>query len=953
MRRGLLGIAIGMTLGVVGSLCAKGAIRIEFDKAGQQRIAKLNTFDQATYATAYQVFAGSGDLKDAFIVAYAAVKQKPENIQWREKLYQVSRWTGRDDLAMEQLLYLIDRTNKLKFINLGIGLSEKLGDPEIQKNLLVLKSEHGKLSDEEKVKLARSHEELGDPETAIKHLKQRWQSEKKVIYLKKLADVYARMGALKLEVGVLKLLSKYEVKSTASVIREARAYFSQNKLPQAFAILESAKLTAKKNNTDYWGLYADIAWQLQKSDDALFAYKLLAQNKHLTDLNMRRYITIVGRTNAYEATQLSVRGWEKFKNPVYLVWFVQYSIKMNDWNAFDDIYRKFGKPAQLLLANMPSYKVAKIQTLLNKKNYTEARKAYLEAIANSPDNSDLKLSYLWFLIDRHHHNELRVRLVQWNNLKYKNDDFTIAFAVGYRYLGYKYMAIVLMFEGLPKHMNDVVYLTNYLDQLMEMRSSDSDATKSERDLRSYLWALIQVQAKQIKSWKQKEFKINYAKVAGRLAPGDATTAIMWYLSQYPQQEEASDVFMAWALANQYYAAAQYAYKRNEMAHLQTAPWIRLTLAMHRYNKDKMYRLLRYDVQKLPPRDRVVAAAKIGEYTLAEEMAYRALKEYPTNQKTYALFRDTMLPRSDFWGWDAEHVTTQLLMWQDYEMEGRYFVSPEIALLPYFSIHDQNGRNPEFITNAPHNDSQAGLDVHKILERGYVDGSLGMRDAMETFVTSEWKWYYQLTDKWAMLWKAGIHEEANESDYMTAGAMQNRVGVMFFDNITVRDELALEATQHYFYGQDEEPVSNGQVYRVSFTHRMWLEYPDYFYRIYGSVNKFHNVPDVTGVLDTLVPPGQQASASGQLLLPESFTQYGFTMGVGERYREEYTHEWKPFAIASIFRNNTSRKLGTVFDGGIAGSVFGRDHLAIFASHSAGVVGNANTRFVLGAAYRVYF
>ncbi|MDF1797165.1 MAG: tetratricopeptide repeat protein [Coxiellaceae bacterium] len=953
MRRAALSVGIGLTIGIVGSLCAAQAVQYEFDNKGQQDVVKLNAYDPSTYATAYQVFTGSGDLKDAFVVAYAAVKQKPDDLQWREKLYQVSRWTARDDLAMEQLLYLIDRTNQSKFICLGIKLSEDLGDAEILQQLLKLKANHTPLTDQERIKLARSHEDLGDPEASIKYLNQQWQQTKNVSFLKQMADVYARMGALELEVKVLKLLGKYEVKSTSSVVREAQAYFAQNKLHQAFAVLSSVKNTARKSNVEYWSLYANIAWQLQKLDDALYAYKLIAQHKGLTDLSMRRYITLVGKTNVYKATQLSVQGWKQYKNPIYLVWFVQYSIKMNDWNAFDDIYRKFGTPAQLLLAQMPAYKMAKVQTLINKKNYAEARLTYLEAIAESPDNTDLKLAYLWFLMDRKHMPELQQRLVQWSNLKYKNDDFTLAFAVGYRLLGYKYQAIALMFEGLPKHMKDVVYLTNYLDQLMEMRSSDSEPSKPESDLRAYIWALIQVQAKEIKSWKDETFKVNYAKVAGRLAPGDATTAIMWYLSQFPKQEEATDVFMAWALANQYYAAAQYAYQRNQLAHSKTAPWIRLTLALHSYNKDKMYQLLRYDMEQLPPRDRVVAADRIGEETLSEELAYKGLKEYPDNQKTYRLFRDIMLPRSDYWGWDAEHVTTQLLMWQDYESDGRYFITPSLALEPYFSLHDQNGRNPTFITNVPRIDLQAGLRGHKILERGYLNGSIGMREAMETFTTSEWNWFDQLSDKWSMLWRLGIHQEANESDYMTAGAMQNRIGVMFFDNVTVRDEVSLEATQHYFYGQDGEAVSNGQVYRASFTHRMWLEYPDYFYRFYGSVNKFHNVPEVNGVLDTLVPLGQQAAASGQLLLPSSFVQYGFSLGVGERFREEYTHEWKPFAIASIFRNNTSRKLGTVFDGGIAGSVFGRDHLALFASHSAGVVGNANTRFVLGAAYRVYF
>lgn len=928
-------------------------IVVDLKPTGNNQAIRLLVYNEKLYKTAYSTFIGAGDLRDAFSVAYAAVKQLPENLYWREKLYQVARWRGFDDVAMEQLLFLVMKTKNIRYVNFGIEMAEQLGDPEILRNLLKIKANISPLTSNDSLKLAASHENMGDPERAVIYLKKQWKKNKKIVYLRRLADVYARMGAIKLESDVLSSLRKYDSKSPAAAVREAQVYYSRNKLSVAFDILESVKRYAKPTDTKYWELYADVAWQLQKMDQALRAYKILDKSNRLSDLAMRRYITLVGRYNVHQALDLTVAAWKEYKQPVFLIWFVEYSLKVQDWHAFGQLYQRFGGTAKNLLENMSSYQTASIQALLSQKKYRKAHVAYLKAIQKEPSNADLKLSYLWFLIDRKHRLELRQRLFQWQSLKYSNDNFTLAFAVGYRILGEKRQALWLLYQGLPAHMNDVVYLTNYLDQLMEVRSSDGEPSEPEQAMRRYIWALIQVQAKQEKSWQSDTFAINYAKVARILSPGQPTLQIMSHLSQFKSKPEAVDAVLAWALANRYYAAANQVYRQSRINHIIVAPWIQLTLALHSYDKDWMHRLLTKQVKNLPVRDRTVAAHKIGEEAQAEQLAYAGLNKYPKNQKTYELFRQIMLPRADFWDIDSEHVTTQLLMLQKYETYGRYFVTPTVALLPYFDIRDQHARNPIFITNVPNNDIESGLRVHKITPRGYVDGSLGARDAMKTFTTSDWRWFYRLTEKWTMLWDLGIHQVAEESDYMTVGAMQNRLGVLLVDNVTVRDELALQATQHYFYGQDSESVSNGQVYRASYTRRMWLQYPDYFFRLFGSVNEFHNVSAVTGILNTLVPPGQQAVNSGQQLLPESFIQYGLSVGVGERYREEYTHGWKPFAIASVFRNNNSAKIGTLFDGGIAGAVFGRDHLAIFASHTEGVEGNNNTRFVLGLDYRIYF
>ncbi|NEU36371.1 hypothetical protein GN156_37635, partial [bacterium LRH843] len=73
----------------------------------------------------------SGQVEDAYVLTAAAIAQQPNNLLWRERMTKVARWTGRDNEALEQLLYLVDKTDKLAFIDQTIELAEQIGDASI------------------------------------------------------------------------------------------------------------------------------------------------------------------------------------------------------------------------------------------------------------------------------------------------------------------------------------------------------------------------------------------------------------------------------------------------------------------------------------------------------------------------------------------------------------------------------------------------------------------------------------------------------------------------------------------------------------------------------------------------------------------------------------------------------------------------------------------------------
>lgn len=69
--------------------------------AGGSGNSVLIPFNQEDFVLAYDVFVGSGDLKQAYQVAEKAVRQSPLDTGWQKRLASVAAWTGRQDVAAE------------------------------------------------------------------------------------------------------------------------------------------------------------------------------------------------------------------------------------------------------------------------------------------------------------------------------------------------------------------------------------------------------------------------------------------------------------------------------------------------------------------------------------------------------------------------------------------------------------------------------------------------------------------------------------------------------------------------------------------------------------------------------------------------------------------------------------------------------------------------------------
>ncbi|MBP6708747.1 MAG: hypothetical protein KA223_06275, partial [Candidatus Accumulibacter sp.] len=88
------------------------------------------------------------------------------------------------------------------------------------------------------------------------------------------------------------------------------------------------------------------------------------------------------------------------------------------------------------------------------------------------------------------------------------------------------------------------------------------------------------------------------------------------------------------------------------------------------------------------------------------------------------------------------------------------------------------------------------------------------------------------------------------------------------------------------------------------------------------------------------------------LPNGFRFYGIRLSTDTRFEREYTRAWRPYAtLAKTW--NTSLGPGYDMGVGIAGSVFGADHLSFGWKLGKGGADNGGQVREIGLTYRYHY
>jgi hypothetical protein len=411
-----------------------------------------------------------------------------------------------------------------------------------------------------------------------------------------------------------------------------------------------------------------------------------------------------------------------------------------------------------------------------------------------------------------------------------------------------------------------------------------------------------------------------------------------------------DLYILWALDQRIDALAIDETEKAIESGAILPAWLRLAVAQREHNSIKIKKLLEEMKEGADAssyqylRD---AASQIGDVQSAQEYAYRALEHNPAGVGNYQSFQDMMLPHSDYIDLYFDHHQNGPVSGFEDFLRWQYFITPSFYVRPFMERWRTSSNDKSQIINVPGSLDQYGAYFGLKHKRSGYELKIDQRHAMHNYIQAEFDWQTQWDRFLITDLKVAWQEEADETTQLLVGGKKSFVDVGGTYRLTARDSMVASVQINQYHSQDQVYLGSGQNYRLAWLHQFRSNYPDWNMTTYLNVNRYHNSGNTSSLLNGLLPV-----PATEPLLPRSFYEIGLNVGVGQIFREQYTHSFRPFAEIGVF-NHSVNGIGEVATAGIAGSVFGRDHLVLYGNFSRGEEAAGQIDYSVGLEYKLYY
>ncbi|OXI65070.1 hypothetical protein CFB81_30300 [Burkholderia sp. AU28863] len=412
---------------------------------------------------------------------------------------------------------------------------------------------------------------------------------------------------------------------------------------------------------------------------------------------------------------------------------------------------------------------------------------------------------------------------------------------------------------------------------------------------------------------------------------------------------AQEVAITWALSHEANPLAK-RWLALQAANLFAQPAsAQLTVALADGDIGTMERLLDQGV-RLPRYDRIDAAVAVDRPGQAQALAFDGLDGAPDDSEMHRRLVETALawPQS----LDAS-MTTYAERPLDYS-EQTIAASRKIAghyLIGMTATLDlQRSTDASQLVNVPSADRSLIFHARWQTRDDAFTMRAGRREGLDAFYTIGLGVEFGRNGPLQFGMRAGRDQVADELPTLRIGGMKDNLiadgSWQANERVTVSGSVEMDR----FYSQARTYLGSGVLSTAQVSYRIRTAYPDYTIRVVGTHGDYGAGGRADALISSLLPAASRSASAGNFM-PATYTQYGLFAGFGTDLRERYTHRWRPFLEVGVVHDSIQGG-GAAIDAGMAGSVFGGDHAALFIQHQrVSRLGTPVT--VVGAQYRWFY
>jgi polysaccharide biosynthesis protein PelB len=418
---------------------------------------------------------------------------------------------------------------------------------------------------------------------------------------------------------------------------------------------------------------------------------------------------------------------------------------------------------------------------------------------------------------------------------------------------------------------------------------------------------------------------------GQLSAAGREAALAWAMSS-----ESNDLARAWL-------ARQYADR------LQRPAYAEIAIALDNNDMDQLDRIMERQAGRVPVTSQIEANRQLDRLAAAQTQAFETQELARTDDTLQQTLEDALLANVQAIEPRVTFQRQKPLEYYEYSLAGGARLWDGYAVNLRGVFRDQRSADRTQLDNVPASDRRAELALsYRDTQKNWLLG-IGRRDGLQSFTTARLTGNWNQEGRIQYTGTLGYNQPADESAQLRVGGMKDVVELGATWRLGLREFIGGRAQYNHIYGQDRTALGHGMVFDVEAGYRIRTQYPDYTVRIVGTRGIYStNGGTLSSTMQRLLPAGDD-EATPAFYMPQSFTQAGVLFGFGTDLIDDYTRKWRPFMEAGALYDT---RAGHNFRGqvGVAGSVFGNDHLSLYVSHDTAARTTGTPLTEVGLRYR---
>ncbi len=919
----------------------------------------MRAFNQADYALAFDAFLGAGDLQRAFQLASHAVASVPADTDWRRKLARLSEWTSRPETAWIHWAYLFQHgDHSPETVQAVLRLAPLTGEPEVAIAAWVLRLDQGPLNTAQWADLFTLYESAGKAEQGSRLFEAQYRKSRDPALLEQAARLAENRGDDPRALQLYAERAGLKPFSMDAALRAVVLLIRRDRMQEAYALMQQHREEVPPEATDFWRLLANTAWELQEVDAAITAYQHYANSPQATGADWSRLIFLVRQRFPLQAADLALLAFHRFGAIDNLLLALGIYAEAADLNGQERLYRQL-TPAELATAQGDArFLVLRAQYFQRARQPDRAWEDYKKALALQPDDRQIAVPVLWFLLDRGRKSELQVLLQQWAARAQTDPAYWLAFAAAHQTLDHPKEAVRWYRQEIRRNPDDALVLLNYADAL-ERAPLPGMAAR----VRRHAW--LQLREKHPSPEGNGTLGANPELLAlARLAilnqPGDpGLQRVRQLVTQLrgvapepaPGDGQVQDLVLGWALSHEQFFNARswmwLQYARNTRSGNPMPVWGQSQVALQTGDTQTMDRLLARNADQVPIHARYDMDYALERAPQALSTAFEGLQSHADDEDLHDRYRQHVPRHASYLQMRASNDTYGDLNSQSRQLDARLAIRPTLHLLLGGSYTGQSSADPVLGPFIPGAERLTRVGLHWLGHDSEGQFTVFQRDELRVQnglqLAQAWNWSPRLTVDGELAYRV------DATDNVTLRTLGSEDHAHLGVNYAIGKREYVRATSRWSrYNRQASDPTDGEVFGFGQTHtleagyRIRTEYPDVRVRLYATHQRYA----FDGYVQTLSPT---------FALPSTSTTTGACLNAGENLagqdiQDSYTRALRPFAEACTTDNSLS---GVGYSGsiGIAGAITGEDHLSLRLEYNSDLNGSATRTLAL--RYRHYF